>query len=98
MEASDSVSVVLKAAFAAFNELPAAKVTDYQFSRLGWLKRQLGNILARLQAMTVDLDAGLSVIDLGFDSVDDFEEYLADLTLEVGQLQTLIRALKSLEL
>jgi len=69
-----------------------AKILDMPNERAGWLEQQLRHILSQLVALSVDLDAGVTVLELGFNSADDLIELLNDLATEIESLRCMIRA------
>lgn len=65
--------------------------------RLGWLERQLANVVAELQAIFSDIESGSSISDLGFSGDEDFQEMIDDLGNEIAKLKSMIQALKKVE-
>lgn len=62
--------------------------------RLPWLEKQLASVVAQLIGIMTDIEAGMSVTDLGFSGNDEFEEMLEGLEVEIVKLKGLIRTLK----
>lgn len=65
--------------------------------RLGWLERQLANVVAQLQAIVSDIESGSSISDLGFSGNKDFQEMIDDLGNEIAKLKGMIQTLKKVE-
>lgn len=65
--------------------------------RLGWLERQLANVVAQLQAIVSDIESGSSISDLGFSGNEDFQEMIDDLGNEIAKLKGMIQTLKKVE-
>lgn len=62
--------------------------------QIDWLERQLTNISDELQAMILDIESGLTIIDIGFFSGGDFEDRMADIQIQISNLKDRIRVLK----
>lgn len=90
MELSTSLAERLKKAQEALTDLPGSPDP-----RLLWLERQLVNLVAQLQAMLTDIEAGVSISAMGFSGEEEFQEMLADLDIDIANLKGLIRTMKS---
>lgn len=62
--------------------------------RMLWLTRQMASIVAQLEAMLADMEAGCSLTDLGFSGVEEFEEMVEAARLEIASLQRMIKSLE----
>lgn len=75
----------------------ARKMIDRESSddaKIRFLQSQLAHIVADLLSMQVDLDSGMSLSDLGFESESDFCELLDMVSAQVRGLKAQIRALQ----
>lgn len=64
--------------------------------RLQWLDKQLEALITQLRGISLDLESGLSLGDLGYLSEDDFSEMLENIECEIRQLHRMIREVKGL--
>lgn len=62
--------------------------------RMQWLTRQMASIVAQLEAMLADIEAGCSVTDLGFYAMEEFEEMVEAARMEIASLQRMIKSLE----
>lgn len=98
MDLSTCVTERLESAQEVFKELPEGLGQPNPFAgRLVWLERQLANLIAQLQAMQADIEAGCSILEMGYLSEDEFQEMLDDLGIEIANLKGMVRTLKMLE-
>lgn len=63
---------------------------------LRWAERQLASIVAQLQAMLLDLEAGLSFADMGFSFDADLVEMIEDMELQVLSLKGRIQSMRAM--
>ena len=59
-----------------------------------WIQGQISQLLTRLKALQVDLDAGCSVTDLGFVDSDDLEVHLQSVHGQLINFQALLKGLQ----
>lgn len=64
--------------------------------QLCWLERQLMNIISQLMAITADLEAGCSIVEMGLYTDVEFEEMIDDLGREITNLKGIIQTVKML--
>lgn len=91
MDFSTCLSGHLKEAQDALCEVPN---TDAANPDLQWLERQLANIVAELQAMLANIEAGWPISCSGFFRDDEFQEMIDDLASEIANLKSMIRSRK----
>jgi len=92
MEACEILADCLATAATVADDISANNVSD--ITRLLWLEKQLANIVALLQAWLADIEAGLTVADIGFFCEQDFENTVNDFQMEIVKLKGMIRSLK----
>ncbi|ART61493.1 hypothetical protein CBP36_21235 (plasmid) [Acidovorax carolinensis] len=63
------------------------------YSRLQWIERQLANIMGRLDAITADIEAGLSLSEMGFSDPQEMHDLLKDMHAQISQLLAMSRML-----
>lgn len=63
-------------------------------ARLIWMEKQLNHIISQLHAMLLDIESGLSIFDIGFESEQDFEEMMNDIEAQIGTLKGQIQTLR----
>lgn len=91
MDISTCISEHLKEAQEAMGDVPNTNAAN---PNLQWLERQLANIVAELQAMLADIEAGWPISNAGFFCNDEFQEVIDDLASEIANLKSMIRSLK----
>ena len=75
------------AALEILNESSAEKENP----RILHLQRLLRNVVANLQALMIDIEAGRSWSDLGFQNSSDLAEILDGFELEISSLKSMIQ-------
>ena len=93
MDVSMCLTETLGQAQTAMDEVTAG---DVRGERLQWLERQLAHIVGQLQALLMDLDAGLSVADLGFFDDEECQEMVADFGRQIANLRGMIQVARQL--
>lgn len=61
--------------------------------RLQWIERQLLNMTAKLKAMQEDMEAGLSLNEMGFADPQEMLDLLNDMSAQIAQLKAMCLAL-----
>lgn len=72
----------------------AADVQEKSNPRLGWLERQLANVVAQLMTIMTDIESGSSISDLGFSCDEDFQKMIEDMGNVIAKLKSMIQTLK----
>ncbi|WP_304350778.1 hypothetical protein [Comamonas testosteroni] len=87
LAAADGVESAIHAPFRRGLECP-----DVQ-QRIEWIERQLATLVSKLQGMQADLNAGLSIEEMGFTDPEELQDFLQDLTSQIAQLKSLAQAI-----
>ena len=61
--------------------------------RLQWIERQLSTLTSKLKAMQEDMDAGLSMNEMGFADPQEMQELLNDMGIQIAHLKSMCLAL-----
>lgn len=61
--------------------------------RLQWIERQLANIAGKVDALMADIEAGLSLHELGFEDPQEMKDLLDDMNAQILQLRSMGMAL-----
>lgn len=61
--------------------------------RLQWIERQLAALTSKLKAMQEDMDAGVSVNEMGFSDPQEMQELLNDMGIQIAHLKSMCFAL-----
>lgn len=62
-------------------------------ARLQWIERQLLNMTAKLKAMQEDMEAGLSLNEMGYADPQEMLDLLNDMSVQIAQLKAMSLAL-----
>lgn len=94
VELQQSVESCAQAVKEASDGLPtpsqggAALNQDVQF-RLQWIERQLANIAGKVDALMADIEAGLSLHEMGFADPQEMQDLLEDMNAQIAQLRSM---------
>lgn len=89
MDILDILADALGDAKKTLGELPGG---EGKSPRVLWLERQLVNVVSELEAMLADVEAGISISDMGFFGDADCADLIENLVIEIANLRSLIRA------
>ncbi|AMR78017.1 hypothetical protein [Cupriavidus nantongensis] len=70
-----------------------AKVDPAVRARIQWIQRQLSNMTAKLKAMQEDMEAGVSLNEMGFADPQEMLDLLNDMSIQIAQLKAMSLAL-----
>lgn len=102
-ELLESIESCLAAAREVDDSLPKPHASEVVSNaaivvRLQWIERQLSTLTAKLKAMHEDMEAGLSLNEMGFSDPQEMHDLLSDMTIQIAHLKAMCLALgKSLE-
>lgn len=97
-ELLESLESCLNAARDVDGSLPRPQACEVESNpavavRLQWIERQLDTLTAKLKAMQEDMDAGLSVNEMGFSDPQELQELLNDIGIQIAHLRSMSLAL-----
>lgn len=58
-----------------------------------WIQRQLATLVSKLLGMQEDLNAGLSIAEMGFADNAELQDFLQDLETQIAQLKSLAQSI-----
>lgn len=58
-------------------------------ARLQWIERQLSTLMAKLNAMREDIDAGLNLNEMGFSDPQELQDLLSDIGIQIAHLKSI---------
>lgn len=93
-ELQEELDACLGAAERVLDGLPeplssGAEVDPAVKARLQWIERQLLNMTAKLKAMREDMEAGLSLNEMGFADPQEMLDLLTDISVQIAQLKAM---------
>lgn len=62
-------------------------------ARLDWIKRQLDALTTKLEALQADIEAGMSLSELGFADPQEMQDLLDDIKIQMVQLKSMAHSL-----
>jgi hypothetical protein len=97
-ELLESLESCLDAARDVDDSLPKPQACELESNpaiavRLQWIERQLSTLTSKLKAMQEDMDAGLSVNEMGFADPQEMQELLNDMGIQIAHLKSMCLAL-----
>lgn len=97
-ELLESLESCLNAAREIDDSLPKPQACEVENDpaiavRLQWIERQLSTLTAKLKAMQQDMEAGLSLNEMGFSDPQELQELLNDMAIQIEHLRSVCRAL-----
>lgn len=97
-ELLESLESCLEAARCVENSLakrPACDVKDNPAIavRLQWIERQMAALTSKLKSMQEDMDAGVSMNEMGFSDPQEMQELLNDMGVQIAHLKSMCLAL-----
>lgn len=97
-ELQEELEACLGAAEEVLDGLPAPHLSGEMvdpavMARLRWIERQLLNMTAKLKAMHEDVEAGLSLNEMGFADLQEMHDLLNDMSVQIAQLKAMCLAL-----
>lgn len=91
----DAIEECLDGLQRIINSLAPSRQAEQEAQRVHWLEGQIRARIAQLEALKLDLEAGLALEDLGYSSVDDLMEMLDDLQAEIRSFERIARDIRS---
>ncbi|VWC49184.1 hypothetical protein BLA13014_07565 [Burkholderia aenigmatica] len=97
-ELLESLESCLDAARDVDDSLPKPQACEVESNpaiavRLQWIERQLSTLTSKLKAMQEDMDAGLSMNEMGFADPQEMQELLNDMGIQIAHLKSMCLAL-----
>lgn len=97
-ELLESLATCLKAAREVDGSLPKPQPFEVENNhaiavRLRWIERQLSTLTAKLKALHEDMEAGLSLNEMGFSDPAELQDLLNDMGIQIAHLKSMGLAL-----
>lgn len=97
-ELLESLESCLNAAREVDESLPKPQACEVENNaaiavRLQWIERQLHTLTAKLKAMHEDMEAGLSLNEMGFADPQEMNDLLNDMGIQIAHLRSMSLAL-----
>lgn len=75
-------------------ELTITEMAHDPLARMSWIKSQLRTLILKLETMFLDIDAGQTPFDFGFENSEDFTDMLNNIDKQIGDLKSLIKTVQ----
>ena len=93
MESINSLRMILDDLESELESIDGIKVKN---DNVQWLQVQIQNLVFELNGLLSDLEAGLSLAELGFSSAHDFEERIEEIRTQVLNLKALVKTIREI--